>query len=347
MIAAKPLTLSYLVLPSKAKTLLRYALLPVLLSLLLSLATVDQPDALIDVYFSNFIPLLLSSFIGLALVFLFNASQWARSFYVHNILLAAIISLLTYFCIAAFNPPFIQGNIDSSQSLTAFQSFKVLLFSLITALLIMSLFWLRSNHVKSMEATAVAKYSALQSRMNPHFLFNSLNTVAHLVHKNADQAEEAILDLADIMRTILDKRQRISLKEELDVTIRYLRMESLRMGKKRLTVIWDMNQNALPLDMQILPLLLQPLVENGIHHGIQPSQNGGTLSISLYEDKEGLAISVSNPIPKQRNNLHSQGNKIAQDNMKQRLHLAYGNRAKLQISKTDEQYRVSFIIPRE
>jgi len=202
----------------------------------------------------------------------------------------------------------------------------------------------RDAHLK---ADSGAKYDALQSRMRPHFLFNSLNSIAMLVHQDANQAEEAILDLADIFRTTLDKRNRIPLREELDVTLRYLRMEGLRLGKRRLNIVWDMDRNTLPFDMEIPPLLLQPLAENAIYHGIQPREEGGTLGISLYDAGDRLDVVITNPIPPEGTNSHQKGNHIAQENLKNRLKLAYGSRANLQIKKSRHQYRVSFSIPKE
>lgn len=202
----------------------------------------------------------------------------------------------------------------------------------------------RSEHVK---ADTGAKYDALQSRMRPHFLFNSLNTIAQLIQVDQDKAEDALLDLADIFRTTLDTRNRISLGEELDVTLRYLRMEGLRLGKRRLNIVWDMDRNTLPFNMEIPPLLLQPLVENAIYHGIQPSKDGGTLGISLYDAGQHLDVVVTNPVPPEGTTGHQKGNHIAQENLKNRLQLAYGDRANLKIIKSEHQYRVSFSIPKE
>lgn len=225
--------------------------------------------------------------------------------------------------------------------------FRNLLISLVITLVILRYFYIQGKWEASVEANSNAKYEALQSRMRPHFLFNSLNTVAFLVHKDPDTAENAILDLADIMRTTLDRRTRISLQEELDVTMRYLRMEALRLGKRRLTVVWDFDKNTLPFDMEILPLILQPLAENAIYHGIQPRKDGGTLTVSLYDAGDHLAVSVTNPLPPEGISTHQKGNHIAQENMKNRLQLAYGGRANLQIQKMPQQYRVSFSIPKE
>ncbi len=208
-------------------------------------------------------------------------------------------------------------------------------------------FYVHSQRAEFSRADSGAKYDALQSRMKPHFLFNSLNSIAQLIQVDKDKAEDALLDLADIFRTTLDTRNRISLGEELDVTLRYLRMEALRLGKRRLNIVWDMDRETLPFNMEIPPLLLQPLVENAIYHGIQPCKDGGTLGISLYNAGSSLDIVVTNPVPPEGTTLHSKGNHIAQENLKNRLRLAYGDRANLKITKSEHQYRVSFSIPKE
>ncbi|PID45245.1 MAG: histidine kinase [Proteobacteria bacterium] len=219
--------------------------------------------------------------------------------------------------------------------------------SVVITALALRYFYIQNERDEHVRADSGAKYDALQSRMRPHFLFNSLNSIAMLVHQDADQAEEAILDLADIFRTTLDKRNRIPLREELDVTLRYLRMEGLRLGKRRLNIVWDMDRNTLPFDMEIPPLLLQPLAENAIYHGIQPREEGGTLGISLYDAGDRLDIVITNPVPPEGANSHQKGNHIAQENLKNRLQLAYGSRANLQIKRSQHQYRVSFSIPKE
>lgn len=224
---------------------------------------------------------------------------------------------------------------------------KNLVISLVIVLVLLRYFYIHHQWEETVEADSEAKYNALQARMRPHFLFNSLNTIAHLVHKDAGKAEEALLDLADIMRLTLDKRARISLKEELDLTLAYLRMEGLRLGEKRLHVKLDMDRNSLPLDMDMPPFLLQPLVENAVYHGIQPRQDGGLLTVSLYDAGNSLEVSVTNPLPPSGVSTHQKGNHIAQENMVNRLHLAYGDRANLKIQKSTQQYRVSFSIPKE
>lgn len=222
-----------------------------------------------------------------------------------------------------------------------------IVIALLLVLMALHYFYVQSQITELLKADSSAKYDALQSRMRPHFLFNSLNTIAQLIYVDQAKAEDALLDLADIFRSTLDTKPRVSLGEELDITLRYLRMEGLRLGKRRLNVVWDMDRNTLPFNMDIPPLLLQPLVENAIYHGIQPRKDGGTLGISLYDAGDKLDVVVSNPIPPEGTNSHQKGNHIAQENLKNRLRLAYGDRANLKIIKSEHQYRVSFSIPKE
>lgn len=219
--------------------------------------------------------------------------------------------------------------------------------AMVLSLMGLHYFYIQNERAEHVKADTGAKYDALQSRMRPHFLFNSLNTIAQLIQVDQNKAEDALLDLADIFRTTLDTRNRITLGEELDVTLRYLRMEGLRLGKRRLNIVWDMDRNTLPFNMEIPPLLLQPLVENAIYHGIQPCKDGGTLGISLYDAGDRLDVVVTNPVPPDGTNAHQKGNHIAQENLKNRLQLAYGDRANLKITKSEHQYRVSFSIPKE
>jgi two-component system sensor histidine kinase AlgZ len=225
--------------------------------------------------------------------------------------------------------------------------FRNVFIALVLSVMASHYFYVHSQRAEFSRADSGAKYDALQSRMRPHFLFNSLNSIAQLIQVDKDKAEDALLDLADIFRSTLDTRNRISLGEELDVTLRYLRMEGLRLGKRRLNIVWDMDRQTLPFNMEIPPLLLQPLVENAIYHGIQPCKDGGTLGISLYDAGQRLDVVVTNPVPPAGTNSHQKGNHIAQENLKNRLRLAYGDRANLKISKSEHQYRVSFSIPKE
>ncbi len=147
----------------------------------------------------------------------------------------------------------------------------------------------------NVELQAKARVHALQARIRPHFLFNSMNTIAALTRSNPARAEEAVQDLADLFRANLnEKRNQISLAEEIDVARTYQRMEQLRLGE-RLHVDWKID--SLPTDALVPGLTLQPLLENAIYHGVEPRPDGGVVTVTGEFNKGMITIVVSNPVP--------------------------------------------------
>lgn len=324
----------------------RILLAGIILALILALAAANNLQELLMKFGLNALFILWTALMSIILICMLTRVINRMS----NIRAALIILAITTFFTCTASIMGLAGLSYSSGNIIYWDSLFVLkniFISSIITLLALRYFYIQQQWNEHVKSDSNAKYDALQSRMRPHFLFNSLNTIAQLITVDPVRAEDALLDLADIFRTTLDKRNRITLGEELDVTMRYLRMEGLRLGKRRLSVVWDMEKNALPFEMQIPPLLLQPLVENAIYHGIQPRKEGGTLGISLYETGEYLDISVSNPVPPEGTTAHSKGNHIAQENLKKRLEIAYGDRAQLSLTKTAHLYRVAFRIPKE
>lgn len=139
-----------------------------------------------------------------------------------------------------------------------------------------------------------AELEALQARIQPHFLFNTLNTGAALVHARPEEAERLLLDLADLFRAALAGPRSIALAEELALARRYLEIEMLRFGE-RLTIRWEIAAN-LPA-LMVPALSLQPLVENAIRHGIEPSPHGGAVDIGVTANTSTLTITVRNDLP--------------------------------------------------
>jgi two-component system, LytTR family, sensor histidine kinase AlgZ len=139
-----------------------------------------------------------------------------------------------------------------------------------------------------------AELAALQARVRPHFLFNTLNTGAALVHHRPDEAEHLLLDLADLFRAALGGPREIPLSEEIALIERYLEIESLRF-RERLRVHWTRPE---PMPNTLVPSLsLQPLVENAIKHGIERIPGGGDIDIRIDSDDKGVVIVISNPVP--------------------------------------------------
>ena len=192
-------------------------------------------------------------------------------------------------------------------------------------------------------AEASNELAALQSRIRPHFLFNSLNTIASLIHDRPERAEQATLDLADLLRTGVKSDQSHALVDELELIERYLRLETLRL-EDRLIVDRQMADD-LPLDQPLPPLLLQPLVENAIVHGISRRAEGGELRIEGRRIRFArLRFTVTNPLP-DPDSRPAEGNRSALNNIRQRLALAYEERYGLKTWIEDDHFKAELTIP--
>jgi len=216
--------------------------------------------------------------------------------------------------------------------------------SSIVIALAMRYLYVSSEWRRSIMLEAQARISALQALIRPHFLFNSMNTIASLTRSNPKKAEEAVEDLADLLRANLGTtKNRTTLKEELEVAAIYQRIETLRLGD-RLSVRWDVAD--LPMRALIPSLTIQPLLENAIYHGIELLPDGGEVNVSGKRIDDDLRISITNPVaPDQARKIG--GNKMAMANIRQRFELAYGNRAKVDVEETDSDYSVQLQFPCE
>ena len=200
---------------------------------------------------------------------------------------------------------------------------------------------MRARWKAELLAQSEARVQALQARIQPHFLFNSLNTIASLVHDDPDNAESATLDLADIFRGSLRRAdQLIPLEEELRLARQYLDMEKRRLGD-RLAVEWRVDE--LPPGAAVLPLMLQPLLENAVAHGIQAHPEGGTVSVYGRGEGEQVVITIGNPLAPE--GFSSGGHGIAIDNIRERLVYAFGSRAQLLTNQDSEQFYAVMVVP--
>ena len=220
---------------------------------------------------------------------------------------------------------------------------NVLISAIITAG-VMRYFYLRYQNTIRERTENEARVQALQARIRPHFLFNSLNTIANLIHTQPDKAEDAVVDLAELFRSTLADKVHISLAEELALSRRYLSMELLRLSD-RLQIDWKIPKSLESL--QLPALVLQPLIENAIYHGIEPLPNGGTITISAELTNSHVDIAVRNPVAASRPPQRSTGNHVAIQNIRQRLSLAYGSSAGLNIDVSDQYYTVTLSLPHE
>jgi len=204
-------------------------------------------------------------------------------------------------------------------------------------------FYVAHEWRRSVEERAAARVHALQARIRPHFLFNSMNTIAALTRSNPPRAEAAVQDLADLFRaTLSEKRETITLAEELEVARTYQRMEQLRLGS-RLRVEWK--TDALPPQALVPGLIIQPLLENAIYHGIEPRAEGGTVTISGEVAGGQITIVVRNPLEADPPLAARDGNRLALANIRERLALMYGERALLKSGRFDNEFIVTLRFP--
>lgn len=231
--------------------------------------------------------------------------------------------------------------IDDSHAGFLLRTFAV---SSIVIALGMRYLYVSSEWRRSIVIEAESRISALQAMIRPHFLFNSLNTIASLTRSDPRQAEEAVEDLADLMRANLGgSKDRTTLKEELEVAAIYQRIEKLRLGD-RLKVRWDVAD--LPMRAKIPSLTIQPLLENAIYHGIELLPEGGQVMVSGKRDDESLIISIFNPVASGQQRKKS-GNKMAMTNIRQRFELAYGSRASVEVIESEKEFGVVMRFPCE
>jgi two-component system sensor histidine kinase AlgZ len=203
-------------------------------------------------------------------------------------------------------------------------------------------FYVSQQWRANVEAEAQSRVRALQARIRPHFLFNSMNTIASLTRSNPRTAEQAIADLSDLFRASLrEHRERIPLAHEIEIARAYERVERLRLGE-RLKVDWQIE--GLPLDTPVPALILQPLLENAVYHGIEPLDKGGTIRVTGRLEGVTAVISIGNPVqPKLV--ARRPGHQIGLDNVRQRLELMFHGEAGLEVIETPEHFLVTLRFP--
>ena len=190
-------------------------------------------------------------------------------------------------------------------------------------------------------AQSEARLAALNARIRPHFLFNSLNAVLSLIRARPQQAEAALESLSDLFRAAMrDPGELVSLADEIELGKQYLELEHLRLGD-RLVVDWQIG--SVSMRQPIPPLMLQPLLENAVYHGIEPAPEGGTVRIEITQGGDELRIAISNPMLAEVP--HGPGNQMAVANIRERLALYYDLEARLEIETGDHHYKVRIILP--
>lgn len=215
---------------------------------------------------------------------------------------------------------------------------RPLLAGLLT-LLLLHYFSLRQRALSP--ALDQARLAALQARIRPHFLFNSLNAAIALIRSRPEKAEMVLENLADLFRAqMADPGRTSTLEREIELARMYLAIESERLGE-RLNVSWNIEA---ALDAGLPPLLLQPLVENAVHHGVERCGAGAEIRVRAQIKGGQLLLSVSNPVATQPGEPH-RGNRMALDNLRERLALFYDAEASLQVAEADGQYHTLIRLP--
>jgi len=190
-------------------------------------------------------------------------------------------------------------------------------------------------------ALAEARLQALQARIRPHFLFNSLNAVLGLIRRDPKRAERALEDLADLFRILMsDARQFVRLEDEIEMLERYAELEQLRLGE-RLRIAWELD--AAPSDALLPPLVLQPLLENAIYHGVEPGTGAGEVLVRVERRGDRVVARVENPYPDAERS--RAGNRMALENIRERLALFFDAEARIEQRAADGRYRVEIEMP--
>src|SRR6266404_3587683 len=190
-------------------------------------------------------------------------------------------------------------------------------------------------------ALAEARLQALQARIRPHFLFNSLNAVLALIRRDPKRAERSLEDLADLFRTLMsDARQFVRLEDEIALLERYAEIEQLRLGE-RLRVTWELD--AAPSDALLPALVLQPLLENAVYHGVEPGTTAGEVLVRIERRGDRVLARIENPYVEEQQ--HRAGNRMALENIRERLALFFDAEARIETRISDGRYRVEIEIP--
>jgi len=278
--------------------------------------------------------------------YMYNDHWVATISYGITILVTFVLAELTWWLVTMssidFNVPQYEHYIFLLQYEHYLFLLRVMGISAITWALALRYFYIQHQYRQQIESESEARYQVLQARIKPHFLFNCLNTIASLIRRQPEMAEQAIEDLADLFRASLqDNRDSHTLEDELTICKRYLRIEQHRLGE-RLQLDWQIP--TLPVNIKLPALSLQPLLENAIYHGIEQLGEGGTVLFSCVVEEDHLLITIKNPVPERDNNTHH-GNRLAQDNVRQRLESFFNKDNLLSVYLTDHNYTVSVIVP--
>ncbi len=305
--------------------------LAVTLALLLANSWRDVPTNLMQ------IAMMLTPVILASLLLLWAVQPWlSRLSYWRGALVVSLMVMALTLGIYSFGRELF-GTLDNDPY---FDLVRYALLSLIVCGILLMYFRLRTQVLS--HGLLDARLQVLRARIRPHFLFNTINAVLGIVRAQPKQAEAALEDMADLFRMAMaDVQDLVPLPQEIKLCKQYLALEQMRMGE-RLCVDWQMQD--VPDDALIPPLLLQPLLENAVYHGIEPLSQGGCINITLGLSDKRMQIKVENPCVLRNEGLH-QGNKIALGNIRERLELLFDVEAHYHVEIGKDFYRVEIAFP--
>jgi two-component system sensor histidine kinase AlgZ len=227
-----------------------------------------------------------------------------------------------------------------NQSAVNYLNLKLTVSTTLITLAIIRYFYIQDQWQRQIEKLSNARLNALQARIKPHFLFNSLNSISSLITIDADKADQALTDFSSLLRRAFTQKDKtITLEDELKYVNQYLAIEKLRLDER---LAYKINFTQEVLSIKVPVLCLQPLVENAIIHGIQPLEEGGKILINLTKGKDYLTMQVINPFIE---HTHDKSNGTALINIQERLAIQYGSKAEMKIEPFNGIYTITIKIP--
>jgi two-component system sensor histidine kinase AlgZ len=293
-------------------------------------ALLAEPDwsAMMDAYVmraARFEPPLVASLVLLYALapWLLRISYWSGCLLVIAVVLA--FTAVTHAVLGGFAPAGIA---------------RALVLAAATAAVVLA--YLRLHTKAYSPALAEARLQALQARIRPHFLFNSLNAVLALIRRDPRRAERTLEDLAELFRALMsDGRNLVRLADEITLIERYAAIEQLRLGE-RLRMSWDLDHA--PMDAMLPALVLQPLLENAVYHGVEPGTGVGDVLVRIARHGDQVRMRIENPWLEPGAETRN-GNHMALDNIRERLMLFFDDEARLETRVEGGRYRVDIQIP--
>ncbi len=260
----------------------------------------------------------------------------------YGLLSQVVLILVIFQCVTAlisiavsYFSPLYQGDLEWTFVL------KNMAICLFVSLLFIHSMTIFLDKLQTVETLSRIEFEALSARIRPHFLYNSLNTIAELAHSNAQDAEQAVLTLAQLCKATMRAQQLTWLSDELQLAKQYLALEHWRFGE-RLTVNWHLPES-LP-KVQLPVLTIQPLLENAVIYGVEPVSKSTEINVRLQIQPQYVVLTINNSYDRTGKTSH-RGQGIAQDNIRARLALHYGGRASLKIAQSEFVYTVTLTVP--